>query len=220
MHIGLILDGNRRWAKKCGLPAAVGHKKGIENFQSIIEFASELERVETISAFALSTENLNRSETELNNLFRLFQGIEKKIPKLVKHGICTRFLGNLDLLPNKLQESFQRVTEATKAGKNLAVNICVAFGGRDEIIRAAKAIHNVGGEFSEENLDRHLDSHQTPLLDLVVRTGGQRRISNFMIWEAAYAELYFTDALWPEFSHDDLQQAIAFFDQQKRNFGK
>ena len=221
MHLGLILDGNRRWAKKRGLPAAMGHKRGIENFQKIVEHAAAAERIDTISAFALSTENLNRSAEELDNLFQLFAGIEEKTPRFIEHGITVRFLGNLELLPDYLVESFARVTESTSAGSRLCVNLCVAFGGRDEIVRAASrlAAQNLS-IWNEDELSAHLDSSASPPLDLVIRTGGQKRISNFMIWEAAYAEFYFTDTLWPAFTAEELEQAIAFFDEQKRNFGK
>lgn len=220
MHIGLILDGNRRWAKSRGLPTAMGHKKGIDTFQAIIEHASEIDRIETISAFALSTENLKRDQSELDNLFRLFLSFEKRAPKLVERGARIRFFGNLALLPVDLRESFTRVESITAEGTRLTVNICVAFGGRDEIVRGVSKLIESGESVSEQNLARYLDSVNTPEVDLIIRTGGQRRISNFMIWEAAYAELYFTDLLWPEFSAQELHKALDFFDEQKRNFGK
>ncbi len=220
MHIGLILDGNRRWAKKHSLPTAMGHKKGIDIFQNLVEYAAELERISVISAFALSTENLQRDAKELDNLFRLFLNFEKRAPILVKKGARMRFLGNLALLPTKLRDSFARVADMTAAGEKLVINICIAFGGRDEIVRAAESLRHSEKTITEELFQTHLDAAQTPNIDLVIRTGGQKRISNFMIWEAAYAELYFTDLLWPEFSAAELDKAIIFFDEQKRNFGK
>lgn len=198
----------------------MGHKKGIDTFQAIIEHASEIDRIETISAFALSTENLKRDQSELDNLFRLFLSFEKRAPKLVERGARIRFFGNLALLPVDLRESFTRVESITAEGTRLTVNICVAFGGRDEIVRGVSKLIESGESVSEQNLARYLDSVNTPEVDLIIRTGGQRRISNFMIWEAAYAELYFTDLLWPEFSAQELHKALDFFDEQKRNFGK
>lgn len=222
MHIGFILDGNRRWAKKRLLPKAIGHKKGIENFENIVKICGEKEEIQTISAFALSTENLQRSEEELKNLFEIFSNFARKIEIFIKNKVHVRFLGNISLLPQDLQEDFQSLENHTKVfeGGRLNLNVCIAFGGRDEIVRAAEKVAQAHEEFTEENIEKYLDSRKSPPMDLLIRTGGKKRISNFMIWEAAYAELYFSEKMWPEFLEEDLEGALEFYKEQKRTFGK
>ncbi len=220
MHIGLILDGNRRWAQSQGVPKMIGHKKGIENFKRIALHTFRNENVNTISAFALSTENLQRSAFELKNLFRIFLLFAKgSVAEFRENNVSVRFLGRLDLLPKNVQKSFSSLTEETASGVK-TLNICVAYGGRDEIIRAAEKLCKAGEEWSEENFARHLDNPLSPPMDLLIRTGGKNRISNFMLWEAAYAEIYFSDKMWPDFSVNDISSALQYFKKQTRTFGK
>lgn len=221
MHIALILDGNRRWARNSGLPAAFGHKKGIENFENITRYIRKRRDIAHASAFALSTENLQRSEKELKNLFQIFKRYaQKNIPEFQEKGIRARFFGNIDLLPESLQKAFLHMEKETKNGNALGLNICVAYGGRDEIVRAAEKLHLSDKEWTEDNLTKHLDSSPAPDVDLLIRTGGKSRISNFMLWKLAYAELYFSEKMWPEFSEADLGEAVSFYQDQKRTFGK
>ena len=221
MHIGLILDGNRRWAKSLGRSVAAGHQEGIDNFERITRFAAEHPEISTISAFALSTENLQRGALELANLFSIFSSFATtKAQEMIACGGRVHVLGNLELLPKNLQKDLRELEEKTKDGKKLVVNLCIAFGGRDEIVRAAKVLSESEEEITEDSLAHQLDSAHSPPMDLLIRTGGKKRISNFMIWEAAYAELSFSSKMWPEFTPEDLQDAIDFYKDQKRTFGK
>lgn len=221
MHIAFILDGNRRWAKKRLLPAAIGHKKGIERFeQLILHIAREKKDITAVTAFALSTENLNRNPKELKNLFELFLRFAAKSQEYLAENIRVRFWGNRNLLPKKLQESFAQMEEDTREATGLQLNLCVAYGGRDAIVRAGQALAASGESWSEEALGRQLESATSPPLDLLIRTGGKYRISNFLLWEVAYAELYFSEKMWPAFDKKELEKALSFFHEQKRTFGK
>lgn len=220
MHIGLILDGNRRWAKKRGLPSAFGHKKGGENFEKIASLCAGRDDIIALSVYALSTENLLRDPKELEGIFKVFYSYEKKIASLQQAGMKVKFSGNLKLLPEKLQLCFQHIEGETSSGKKLLLQLCVAHGGKDEILRAAQKVHESREEFTVENLEKYLDSAVAPPLDLVIRTGGAQRLSNFLLWQAAYAELYFTETLWPDFDEQALEEAIGFYHAQQRNFGK
>jgi undecaprenyl diphosphate synthase len=165
--------------------------------------------------------NLQRSETELKNLFQIFQQYaQKNISEFQEKGIRTRFFGNTTLLPGSLQKAFLQMEEETQKGRRMDLNICVAYGGRDEIVRAAEKLHRLNEEWTEEGLAKKLDSSPSPDIDLLIRTGGKSRISNFMLWKLAYAELCFYEKMWPEFSEEDLNEAILFYQDQKRTFGR
>lgn len=220
MHVGIILDGNRRWAKRRAMPAVFGHKKGVDNFEDIANYAAASGEIDTLSAYALSTENLRRSQTELNALFEIFLSFEKKVPSYREQGIRVRFSGNLALLPQKLCDSFARIIEQTAEGSNLVLNLCIAHGGRDEIVRAAARIAEAKEAFSEAGFEKFLDTAGLPPVDLVIRTGGAHRLSNFLLWQCAYAELYFTETLWPAFSRAEFDSALEFYQKQQRNFGR
>jgi len=223
MHVGFILDGNRRWAKKQGKNSFFGHQAGIKNFEEISEFCVQNSEINEISAFALSTENLkNRTKIELRNLFAIFSRfVKKNQKKFLQQKTKVKFLGNLDLLPKSLQQDFFELEKKTAKilQPNLKLNLAVAFGGRDDIFRAAEKLKNSSEKFCLENLEKFLDSGGSNL-DLLIRTGGKNRISNFMLWESAYCEIFFSEKLWPDFKIEDLQNAINFFKKTKRNFGK
>jgi len=222
MHLGLILDGNRRWAKQQGKLAGFGHQAGFDNFICITKHCAGLEQIKTISAYVLSTENLKRSKFELDNLFSIFINLATKhTAELKQNGVKVRLVGNLELLPDKVRLALENMAAETADNKKLLLQICIAYGGQDEIVRA---VNKVGVKnllpCSLEDFSKEIDSALGGKIDLVIRTGGKKRLSNFMLWQSAYAELYFSEKMWPEFGVEDLDKALKFFFKQQRNFGE
>ncbi|PCI25490.1 di-trans,poly-cis-decaprenylcistransferase [Candidatus Peregrinibacteria bacterium] len=217
MHVAAIMDGNRRWAVTQGWKKIIGHKYGVKSLENMLRWCRELD-VKTFSVYALSTENLARSELEVGHLFALLGDFSSNISFFLDLDISVKMMGNLDLLPEKLQRTLKNLEDQTKQCGSLDFQVCIAYGGKDEIIRAARKICDAGEEITEENLEKYLDSPAQP--DLIIRTGGNKRLSNFLMWQSAYSELYFIDKYWPEFEKNDLVQALDFYHNQKRNFGK
>ena len=223
MHLALILDGNRRWARSRGLPPFFGHRKGLENLKGILRFCARNSQIKFCTAFALSTENLKREKSELENLFGLLENFASKAEDFSSLGIKVKPIGNLQLLPQSTKQALLDLQSQTRKGANLVFAPAVCFGGRDEILRACQRImqsDETAKNFDEKFLESFLDTAGFPPVDLLVRTGGKKRLSNFLLWEAAYSELFFTTKMWPEFSESDLQNALDFFHETKRNFGK
>lgn len=217
-HIALILDGNRRWATAKGLPKIKGHYQGAKNIKPILQKALDL-GISHITMYVLSTENLlNRSETELDYLFELFAKISDYISDFNKHQIKLNAIGDISGLPNKVQHRLQEVMDATTNNNKLIFTLAINYGARNEIIRATNNAITNGKQVTEEIFKDLLD--RVPDVDLIIRTGGHQRLSNYLLWQAAYAELYFTNIFWPDFSKEEFQKAYDWFKAQKRNGGK
>lgn len=220
-HIGFIMDGNRRWARARGRIAFEGHMAGTENVEKIIEGAAE-RGIKHLTFFILSTENWkNRSRVELAGLMKLLRiFLQKKRERLQKEKVRLNFLGDISVFPASLQKLFEETTGLLKDNSRIIVNVALNYGGRDEIIRAVRKAEAAGQKITEENLGRFLDTAGQPDPDLVVRTGGRSRLSNFLIWQVSYAELYFSDTLWPDFNERELDEILNWHKEQKRTIGK
>lgn len=219
MHIGLIIDGNRRWAQSRLLPKAFGHKKGVENLEKILKICARRQEIDFVSVFTLSTENMQREATELKNLFSLIEKFAAKWEEFVADGICVRILGDIGAFPASCQKALRQLEKKTASCGNLVFCPALNYGGRAEIIQAVNALPKTGA-VSEADFEKVLSSGWLPDIDLLIRTGGKKRFSNFMLWRAAYAELCFLDKLWPDFTEQDLDAVLDFYAVQQRNFGK
>lgn len=221
-HIAFICDGNRRWAKSRGLPTLLGHKEGVEAIKRVVRRSSEI-GLENLTFFCFSTENFDRSKEEVDYLFNLFREIEKMSKSLIKYGYRFHHSGDKSLLPKDMLDIITRVEEETKDGKTGIVNIALAYGGRNDIVNAAKKMINEGvnpDDITEDLFKKYLTTGETPDVDLLVRTSGERRISGFMLYNMAYAELYFVQKHWPSFEGSDVDDCIAEFQSRHRRFGK
>ncbi len=222
-HIALILDGNRRWATNKGLPKMMGHMEGSKNVKRIVQAALDA-GVPYITMYILSTENIkNRSEEELNYLFSLFEKIVDYLEDFLKQDVRLRLIGDISKLPDSVQRNMTEVVEQTAQNKTLTLTLAANYGGRDEIVRTIQRMMSDGLtslEVTEATVQAYLDTKGIPDVDMVIRTGGDQRLSNYLPWQSTYAELYFTQIQWPAFSPNDLNQAIAWFQEQKRNKGK
>ena len=227
-HIAIIMDGNGRWATRRGLPRTAGHKVGAETFRKIAYYCKDI-GVQYLTVYAFSTENWKRSVEEVNVIMRLMDRYLHELLELMERDhFRIRFFGDLTALPpslEKLAHKTDAVASALPADYCL-VNLCINYGGRDEIIRAARryAADCVQGERKPEDLNEamfssYLDSAGIPEPDLLIRPGGEKRLSNFLLWQCAYAEFYFTDTLWPDFSPEEIDKAVAFYARRDRRFG-
>ena len=219
MHLGIIMDGNRRWAKQRGLPKFIGHKKGVDNLEKLIDICLKHE-ISILTVYALSTENLKREPKELKNLFQLLEKYVKPVNKFIKRGIKVRIIGNVFVLPESTQKALVKIQRETKKQKKMVFNIAINYGGRDEIVRTVNAMQKNNIPITVENLNENLDTQGAPNPDLIIRTGGDYRLSNFLIWQSAYASLYFTPVLWPDFNEKEFQKALDFLNAEKQNYGK
>lgn len=218
-HIGIIMDGNGRWAQQKGKKRSYGHKAGSENVQKVAEHAFR-RGVEIISLYAFSSENWARPREEVDELMRLLgEHLKKLASKAVKNGIRIDVLGNKERLSPKLNKIIAEQTAKTAGGKKI-LNILIDYGGRGEIVHALKALKASGAEITEESVSRFLYTAGLPDPDLIVRTGGELRLSNFLLYQSAYAELYFTDVLWPDFGVEELDKALESYASRKRRYGK
>lgn len=223
-HIAIIMDGNRRWAYKHGLPEIEGHKEGAKTLGKIVQAAIKL-GVKTVTVYALSTENLQeRAKREIKALFQiLLEGFRTKAVQASKEGVRIGVLGEVEKLPRQIQEAIERVKNTYIKNEAIKVNIALNYGGRREIVNAVKKMIADGVDLSdvdEVTLAKRLYTNGQHEPDLVIRTGGMIRLSNFLLWQTAYSELYFTKKLWPDFKPADLKAAIAWYQKVKRNFGK
>lgn len=221
-HIAIIMDGNGRWARKRGLPRQAGHRQGAENLRRIINACVEF-GVNILTIYAFSTENLGRPESEIRGLMRIFARVlDQEIDDLHAQGVCLHHLGDLSGIDPKLQEKVRRAIELTKDNKTLILNVAFNYGGRAEILHATRQMLADGltpESLTEELFSSYLFTAGLPDPDLVIRTSGELRISNFLIWQAAYAEYYATPAYWPDFGREELYAAIVAFNQRERRFG-
>jgi len=220
-HLGIIIDGNRRWAKERGLPALEGHRRGLERLKELIDWSKE-RGIKILTLFVFSTENWKRSKVEVNYLIRLFgQALSKKnIQKIHQEGIKIRVIGQRERLPGSLQKTIKDVEELTKSNKGMVLNFALSYGGRAEIVEAIKNVIKKKIPLEKITEDMISQNLWTSDVDLIIRTGKEQRISNFLIWQAAYSELYFCPKYWPEFSEKDLDKALEDYAQRQRKFGK
>jgi len=226
-HIAIIMDGNGRWAKKRGLLRVLGHEKGAKAVRETIKAAGE-SGVTHLTLYAFSTENWNRPKVEVDKLMNLLvSSLKKEFKTLNENNIKLCAIGNLEELPAKANKELLDVIEKTKDNDKLVLTLALSYGSRNEIVKAVKEIaekvkNNI---ISLENIDdsiinEHLYTRNLPEVDLLIRTSGEQRISNFLLWQIAYAELYFTDVLWPDFKKEDLYKAILNYQNRERRFGK
>jgi undecaprenyl diphosphate synthase len=221
-RVAIIMDGNGRWAERRGLPAAAGHREGTRALRRTVEAAIDF-GVESLAVYAFSTENWVRPSEEVEALMEIFEEtIDRELPDLARQGVRTRFMGRRDRAPAELQARMAALEEATAHRDRLRLWIAFDYGGRDEIVVAARRLMEdevPASEIDEDALGARLFAPELGDLDLVVRTSGELRISNFMLWQAAYAELVFTETLWPDFDRADLEAALAEFTSRRRRFG-
>ncbi len=219
-HIAIIMDGNGRWAKRRFRPRAYGHKKGVDRMIGLMERAFEL-GVDYITVYALSTENLRRPQKELDALFELIRTrFLDCIRKVCARGARLRVIGERELLPDDVQKILEQAESETKDFEGKGINIALAYGSRAELVRATNRAIEKGETVTEESLGRLLYTGGQPDPDLIIRTGGEVRLSNFLLWQAAYAELYFSEKMFPEFSDSDLDKAVEYFMARTRRYGK
>ena len=221
-HVAIIADGNRRWARERNLPVLAGHVQGIEAIRPVVRRARDC-GVETLSVYTFSTENWGRPADEVTGLFGLIDGaVRQYTDELVTERVRVRVIGRLHEAPADVQRSIRAAEERTGAGTDLTLNICFNYSGRAEIVDATRAL--VAARVEPETVDEthfadHLYTAGQPDVDLLIRTGGDRRTSNFLLWQAAYAELVFLDRYWPDFTVDDFDAAIAEYERRDRRFG-
>ena len=226
-HLAIIMDGNGRWAKQKGLLRAFGHEKGTKSVRTTVETCAKL-GIENLTLYAFSTENWNRPKLEVDTLMKLLvNSLKKELTTLEKNNIRLNCIGNIDLLPAKAKEALLTVIENTKNNTRMTLTLALSYGSREELLNAVKIISEKvkNNIISIDTLDdsiinEHLYTHNLPDVDLMIRTSGEHRISNFLLWQIAYAEFYFTDVLWPDFKEEDLYEAIISYQKRERRFGK
>lgn len=219
-HIAIIMDGNGRWAQRRGLPRTAGHKEGAETFRRIARYCKNI-GVEYLTVYAFSTENWKRPAEEVGTIMGLLEKyLLDSVRDMEKEQIRLRFFGDMSALSPRLRELIDRTNAiADTLPGCFQANICLNYGGRDEIVRAARALAESGEEWTEENLSAHMDSVGVPDPELIIRPGGEYRVSNFLLWQSAYAEFVFSDTLWPDFTEADIDEAVERFRQRDRRFG-
>jgi undecaprenyl diphosphate synthase len=226
-HVAIIMDGNGRWAQLQGKSRVSGHKAGVESVRAVVASAKK-SNVKALTLFAFSSENWQRPENEVSVLMDLFMFVlTKEVKRLHKHNIRFQVIGDLSRFSDKLQKSIKKSELLTSDNTGLVLSIAANYGGRWDIAQASKHLARqvqcgdlLIDDINEHTLHAHTCLSNLPALDLLIRTGGDYRISNFLLWQAAYAELYFTDTLWPDFNEAQFQKAIGCFDQRERRFGK
>ncbi|MEP6963874.1 MAG: polyprenyl diphosphate synthase [Polaromonas sp.] len=219
-HVAVVMDGNGRWATKRFLPRIAGHKQGVDALSRCVKAC--LERgIGVLTVFAFSSENWNRPSDEVSGLMDLLVfALAKEVPSLNAQGVRLHFVGDRERLSGKLQAGLASAELSTTGNRRLILNVCFNYGGRWDIAQAAQKVVSSGEEITEHSLDRAMALSHVPDPDLLIRTGGEMRISNFMLWQAAYSELHFSDKLWPEFDEVALDEAIAIFRTRERRFGQ
>ena len=226
-HIAAIMDGNGRWAKQQGLPRIAGHQQGAKTVKSLLRCCKDW-GVANFTVYAFSTENWSRPAAEVDFLMKLFEGLlDSELAKLHEEGVRVRFLGDRSQVPIGLQRMMDKSIATTEHNRAVTFNIAINYGGRHEILQACKSIATLirAGELDPQSIDesvftQYLDTTGLPDPDLLIRTSGEQRLSNFLLWQLAYTELYITNTHWPDFSNDEFTQAIADYQQRDRRFGK
>ena len=226
-HLAIIMDGNGRWAKQKGLLRAFGHENGTKSVRVTVESCAKI-GIENLTLYAFSTENWNRPKLEVDTLMKLLiNSLKNELKTLTENRIRLHAIGNLDLLPKSAQKELLEVIETTKNNSRMTLTLALSYGSREEIISAVKQIsdkvkNNIISidSIDESIINQHLYTRNLPEVDLLIRTSGEHRISNFLLWQIAYAELYFTPVLWPDFKEEDLYEAIISYQKRERRFGK
>lgn len=226
-HVAIIMDGNGRWAKQRGYLRALGHENGTKSVRTVVETAVKL-GIKNLTLYAFSSENWNRPKLEIKVLMNiLINSLQDELETLNSNNIRLNSIGNLTLLPKSAQKKLQEVVETTKNNSKMVLTLALSYGSRDELIDMVKNIsYKVKSNIisidsiNESIINQHLYTHDLPEVDLLIRTSGEHRISNFLLWQIAYSELYFTDVLWPDFNDDHLYEAIISYQKRERRFGK
>ena len=226
-HLAIIMDGNGRWAKQKGFLRAFGHENGTKSVRTAVETCAKL-GIENLTLYAFSTENWNRPKLEVEILMKLLiSSLKNELKTLQDNNIRLNSIGNLDLLPKSAQKELHEVISKTSGNSRMVLTLALSYGSREEIINAVKNIsdkvkNNIISldTIDESIINQHLYTQNLPDVDLLIRTSGEHRISNFLLWQIAYAELYFTDVLWPDFKEEDLYEAIISYQKRERRFGK
>lgn len=218
-HIAFIMDGNGRWAKKRGMPREYGHTHGAAVFKKITDYCGEI-GINTVTVYAFSTENWKRPKKEVDALMDLFfDYTQEALDVMVKKDVCIRFIGDKSPLSDKMKKKMEEVEEGSK-NNTRHLNIAINYGGKDEIVRAANlAIKSGKNELTEADIDANLYTNHVSMPDLIFRTAGEQRLSNFLLWQSAYSEFYFTDTLWPDLKPADIDKAVADFYSRQRRYG-
>lgn len=226
-HLAIIMDGNGRWAKQKGLLRTIGHESGTKSVKATVETCAKL-GIENLTLYAFSTENWNRPKLEVDTLMKLLiSSLKKELKTLNKNNIRLNAIGNLTNLPVKVQAELQEVIQKTSENTRMTLTLALSYGAREELVQAVKKIsdkvkNNIisTDTIDETIINQHLYTHDLPDVDLVIRTSGEHRISNFLLWQIAYAEFYFTEVLWPDFNETNLYEAIISYQNRERRFGK
>ncbi len=222
-HVAIIMDGNGRWAECHGLPRLRGHIAGVDSARSTIRYLNNLHHLEYLTLYGFSTENWNRSQDEVGGIFRVFEEVVGGMSQeLHKEGVRLRHLGRLEELPQSLQQEMNKAIKLTENNTGMTLGFAFNYGGRNEILDAVRRILAEGippQNIDEELFSRFLYTTDMPDVDLLIRTGGELRISNFLIWQSAYSEYYFTDVLWPDFDEKEIDKALLAYRQRQRRFG-
>lgn len=219
-HIAIIMDGNGRWAKTKGLPRIEGHRKGVEAVEEIVTAVSEL-GISHLTLYAFSDENWHRPKEEVEALMQILEiFLKEKQEKMIQNGIRFGVIGDTNRLPERVKKIIADTIEITKYGEKTTLTLALSYGARNEMVRAANKLVKMGKEVTEENFSSCLDTVNTPDPDLLIRTSGEFRLSNFLLWQLAYAELYFTKTMWPDFNRTELKRALDAFEKRERRFGK
>jgi undecaprenyl diphosphate synthase len=219
-HVAIVMDGNGRWATRRFMPRVAGHKKGMDALRACVRHCGD-RGVKVLTVFAFSSENWSRPAEEVNGLMELLAGaLAREIPQLKAEGVRVHFIGDRDALSEKVREGLRQAEGATAANTRLVFNICFNYGGRWDIAQAAAKLATRGEPITQESMHAAMALAHVPDPDLIIRTGGEQRISNFLLWQAAYSELYFSDKLWPEFDAAAIDAAFEDYAARERRFGK
>lgn len=223
-HIAIIMDGNRRWARSHKLTDLKGHEEGAKTLENLVEYSEKL-GIKTITVYALSTENIKeRAKREVLGLFNIFRkGYHTRLIKMMKKGVRVTILGEIEGLPSTMKKIISEIKKTYLKSESIKLNIALNYGAKKELVQAIKEIVKDGinvDKINETLVEKHLYTNGQSDPDLVIRTGGRSRLSNFLLWQTAYSEFYFTKTLWPDFDEKEFKKAIAWYQDQKRNFGK
>ncbi|HEV3312297.1 MAG TPA: polyprenyl diphosphate synthase [Chloroflexota bacterium] len=222
-HVAIIMDGNGRWAQSRHLPRLAGHRAGVRNMHRIVRAAADM-GIPMLTLYAFSTENWDRPTEEVEGLMEIFaDAAERETRSLHKNGVCIKHIGSLENVPLAQRRAIERAVEITKDNHRLQMNVAFNYGGRAEVVNAVKSIVEAGtpaGDISETTITEHLYTWGMPDPDLVIRTAGEMRLSNFLIWQASYSEYYFSQKMWPDFGEDDFRAALQAYAARRRKFGR
>lgn len=219
-HVAIVMDGNGRWASKRFLPRIAGHRQGVEALKRIVRACAH-RKIAILTVFAFSSENWNRPADEVSGLMELLaMALSKEVSQLKRDGVQLHFVGSRDTLSDRVKNGFEGAETSTAENTTLILNVCFNYGGRWDIVQAAKHLAQTGQSITEDSIAGAMSLDHCPDPDLIIRTGGETRISNFLLWQAAYSELYFSDILWPDFDEAALDTALQEYASRERRFGK